>query len=148
MRLARIAVPSAILLAAACSKEVKLIPPTTPKEGQAVRARTLGSSVMDADSTHPVCPVRIRYDAELTVSKLTGKLQYQWIRSTGEKTPVRELDIPVTAKNGEAVLPIEPDIWPLTRPDSQFTFSEYIHILSPIDTRTQNMDVTAKCYAK
>jgi len=149
MRLVRLVTPSALAVAAACSKgEPKLIPPHTPAAGEAVRAKAISGGVTDADSITPPCPVRIRYEATLTLSHLSGKLQYQWVRSTGDKTPVLELDIPGGARNGDADVALQPDSWPLTKPDTQWSFNEYIHVLSPIDTRTFDVPVEAKCYSR
>ena len=146
MHLARFIAPTILLGVAACGGEPKLIPPHPAANGEEIRTLSVSGRVLDADSAQPKCPVRLHFDAVLTLVKLSGKLQYRWVRTNGDTSRLMELDIPPAAATGPVEVAVKADEWPDTARGQQLVFGDYVQILSPIPAGSFSTQVNVKCY--
>jgi len=150
MRLARIAAPSLLAVAAACGKSPsdKAAGATaiTDTSQVVLDFKALTGAVKNADATKPVCPVIPHYEATLTVGHLTGQLTYRWERSTGKNSDTKTINIPAGAANGVVDLAIDGDEWLQTDRGVQLNPSDRVHVLSPLDRLSSPVTLAAICF--
>ena len=139
MRSARVIAGSLAVLASACSQ------PVSKAESIDVKMLTGGVKGGGTEAMQK-CPVTVEFDAIVTVSKMTGTLKYRWERSTGVNGPEQSADAPAAAATGTADIHIRPDGWPITEQRKQLTVSSLVHVLSPLDVKSQPLMLDVKCY--
>ena len=143
MRLARMVTPSAMAAVAACGGSPK---PAGLDPAAMLDFKMLTGNVKNVTDAKPICPVIPHFEAELLVSHLSGKLTYQWERSTGKSSETRSVDIPAAAATGPASITLPADEWLQNDRGVQLTPSDKVHVLTPIDRTSQPMVLSAICY--
>jgi hypothetical protein len=132
------------VLAAGCGgSKAPSQPPGPPDPLQSVTFKELTGRVIGADSAAPRCPVTPHFEAVITVSHMQGSLRYRW--ALGDTT-IHEVDVPAAAKTGSVDIPLQADEWPSAERGVQLTLTNHVHVLSPIDIASPNVDVMAKCF--
>lgn len=107
---------------------------------------SVSGGVRNAEAVRPTCPIIPHYDAALTVTKMSGTVTYRWERSTGERSKDFELKLPEAARTGTATVPLEADEWLHRVRGLQTTFTDKVHVLTPVDRVSQAMPLAGICY--
>jgi hypothetical protein len=107
---------------------------------------TMKNGVLNVSGNPPACPVIPHFDAVLVIAKMSGTVRYRWERSTGDTTRTFEAKIPADALTGEDTLVLKPDEWLDKDRGVQHTFTDQVHVLSPVDKVSPQMSVKAICY--
>jgi len=119
---------------------------TVLDSGSMLEVGSVSGAVKNVDSPKPTCPIIPHYDATLTATKLSGTVTYRWERSTGEFSKVREVTLTEAARTGTATLPLEADEWLHKVRGLQVTFTDKVHVLTPVDRMSQAMPLDGICY--
>ncbi len=138
----------AVLVLVACggTKALEASNMTALDSGSVLDFATVTGGVRNAESTKPTCPIIPHYDAVLAVTKLSGTVTYRWERSTGEHSKVFEVKLPDSARTGMAKVPLESDEWLHRVRGLQVTFTDKVHVLTPVDRVSQVMPLDGICY--
>ena len=128
---------SLAILVAACSEPVS--------KAESIDFKTLTGGVKGAYAVPPTCPVTVEFDAIVTVTKMTGVMKYRWERSTGVNGPEQTVKAPAAAATGPADIHINPDGWPITERGKQMTVTSRVHVLSPLDVKSDVLSLNVKC---
>ena len=147
MRLSYLAGALAVALAACGgSKAGDAATKTVLDSGSMLEVGSVSGAVKNVDSPKPTCPIIPHYDATLTATKLSGTVTYRWERSTGEFSKVREVTLPEAARTGTATMPLEADEWLHKVRGLQVTFTDKVHVLTPVDRVSQATTLNGICY--
>lgn len=144
----RIMGTSVLAAVAACggSKAGQASTATQADSGATAVVKSTMATVIGAEGEKPPCPVTARWDAVLTVYKMSGTLQYRWERSDSVNGKTLEVSVPAGARTEPSDITLDPFDWPDTQPGVQLNRWARVHILSPIDSRSSPTDVPMKCY--
>jgi len=102
--------------------------------------------VTNANSTKPPCPVIPHFEAVVSFTHLGGKFTYRWERSTGDSSKIREATIPAGAASGTATFAVEPDEWLDKDRGVQQTFTDKVHVLTPLNRTSSPLALQGICF--
>ena len=102
--------------------------------------------VKNAEATKPTCPIIPHYEATLTVTRMSGTITYRWERSNGDSSKVMEVKLPEAARTGSATIPLEADEWLHRVRGLQQTFTDKVHVLTPVDRVSEALPLAGICF--
>jgi hypothetical protein len=114
--------------------------------GAALDFSSVNGEVRNTESKGPQCPIIPHYEAVLQVTKMSGTVTYRWERSTGDSSKVMEVKLPDAARTGTVNVPLIPDEWLHRVRGLQVTFTDKVHVLTPVDRVSQALPLAGICF--
>ena len=92
------------------------------------------------------CPARLEFVGHVTVTIPGTTVTYRWERSNGDSGKLLHAQIGTAKDTGNRVTAAIPsDIWHVGQQGRTAQFWEVLHIVSPLDIRTQPANVRVEC---
>jgi hypothetical protein len=155
MRTKFLAVATIALITAACSspkgntaapQRDAIAPGDTA--GGVVTFLEVNGEVKGVVDAHPLCPLKVQYYGKVQLGHLSGILRYRWMRSNGDSSALYSVRIPDRSKNDTAEVKLEEDVFPVDTKGEQISLKNRVHIVSPIERWSPEVEVELRCFGK